>query len=207
MGLLTQEAVKELHDTIEAANARQSELREKHDDARSTVASLQEKIKENETTNDTLKRQMQEFQQQMQVIASEFNPLNATITEAEKRITEYLYAKALQDLVDKQEDFYTVCERILTKTQEELAETVGDFVEFIDPATAVANMRAAIEDGGIGYNLLPLRAGRDNYDKAIRDLCEAKLNDRPIDLSAGMLPVDRIKDWLRTDAVIRYWKK
>ena len=207
MGLLTQEAVKELHDTIEAANARQTELREKHDDARSTVASLQEKIKENETTNDTLKREMQEFQQQMQVIASEFNPLNATITDAEERIAEYLYAEALEELIDKQEGFYTVCERLLTKTQEELAETVGDFVEFIDPATAVANMRAAIEDGGIGYNLLPLRAGRDNYDKAIRDLCEAKLNDRPIELSAGMLPVDRIKDWLRTDAVIRYWKK
>ncbi|MDB2688834.1 hypothetical protein N9Z25_05350 [Luminiphilus sp.] len=204
---LAQENVSELKDTIEAANARQAELRAKHDDARSTVASLQAKIKENETTNDTLKREMQEFEQQMRVIASEFNPLNETITEAEKRIAEYLYAKALEELIDKQEGFYTVCERLLTKTQEELADTVGDFVEFIDPATAVANMRAAIEDGGIGYNLLPLRAGRDNYDKAIRDLCEAKLNDRPIELSAGMLPVDRIKDWLRTDAVIQYWKK
>ena len=132
------------------------------------------------------------------MIASEFNPLNETIAEAEKRIAEHLYAKALQELVDKQDDFYTVCERLLTKMQEELAETVGDFVEFVDPATAVANIKVAIEDGGIGYNLLPLREGLNNYNKAIRDLCEAKLNDRPIKLSAGMLPVDRLKDWLRT---------
>lgn len=189
------------------AVARQEELKAEHEATRTEIGNITLKIKENEEANEKLRIEMRDLRTKLETIAAEHNPLNQVISNIEEKLEKDAWEKSVKDMVEKQADFYTVLERELTKMQEELKETVGDFVEFEAPATACKTIRAAIERGGIGHRENTLRSGIQNYNQAIRDLCERKLRGEPIDLQRGALPVDRLKDWLRHGDVILYWKK
>lgn len=189
------------------AVARQEELKAEHEATRTEIGNITLKIKENEEANEKLRIEMRDLRTKLETIAAEHNPLNQVISNIEEKLEKDAWEKSVKEMVEKQADFYTVLERELTKIQEELKETVGDFVEFEAPATACKTIRAAIERGGIGQRENTLRSGIQNYNQAIRDLCERKLRGEPIDLQRGALPVDRLKDWLRHGDVILYWKK
>ena len=205
--VLTEEKIEVLNSAIEDANARQERLKLEHNEKRENIASLQAEIKNNEQLNEKLQKQVFTLQSELRDIASEYNPLNKVITDAENELSEDAWEKSVLNLVSKQEDFFVMAERQLTKIQEELKETLGDFVDFIDPATAIKNIKAAIEGSGFGRNLATLRAGETGYNQAIRDLCERKLQGRPIEISAASVPVDRLKQWLRHEDVMAFWKK
>ena len=205
--MLTKERIEEMNGRLEEANTKQDELKSTHEDTRTEIAKLQAKIKENEDTNEKLRFDVVGLQRQLQEIASEYNPLNQVISDIEERLATDAWEKKLAEMVDKQADFYDVVERELEKMQVDLAETVGDFVEFIEPATACKNIQRQINQVGYSQISMILKRGVDNYNRAITDLCERKLRGQPIELSQGSLPVDRIRDWLRTKEVVTYWKK
>lgn len=205
--MLTDEQIEQYNTTLDETKSKQDELKSEHEDTRKNIADLQAKIKSNLDANEKLQVEINGLQRKLVDIASQHNPLNVTINDIEERLANDAWEKQLKEMVDKQPEFYTVVERELEKIQNELAESVGDFVEFVAPATACKTIRTAIERGGFSQSLVVLRNGLDNYNRAIKDLCERKLRGQPIDLAQGALPVDRVKDWLRTREVIVYWKQ
>jgi len=205
--VLTEERIKDLNSVIEDANTRQERLKKAHNEKREHIASLKAEIKNNEQLNEKLRQQLGTLESELRDIASEYNPLNKVITDAETSLSEDAWKKSVLNLVSRQEDFFVMAERQLTKIQEELKETLGDFVDFVDPATAIENMKTAMEGSSFGRNLATLRAGETGYNQAIRDLCERKLQGRPIEISAASVPVDRLKQWLRHEDVMAFWKK
>lgn len=205
--MLTEEKIEKMNSTLEDATNTQAELKSKHDDTRTEIAKLQKKIKSNENANEEMKREIAALNTKLQEIAAEYNPLNQVIKQIEEQLAEDGWNKNLQEMISKQADFYDVAMRELEKMQADLGETVGDFVEFIDPATACENIRKQISSPSYSQSAVILRSGLDNYERAIRDLCERKLRGQPIELAQGSLPVDRIRDWLRAREVVAYWKK
>ena len=205
--MLTEEKIEKMNSTLEDATNTQAELKSKHDDTRTEIAKLQKKIKSNENANEEMKREIAALNTKLQEIAAEYNPLNQVIKQIEEQLAEDGWNKNLQEMISKQADFYDVAMRELEKMQVDLGETVGDFVEFIEPATACENIRKQISSPSYSQSAVILRSGLDNYERAIRDLCERKLRGQPIELAQGSLPVDRIRDWLRAREVVAYWKK
>ena len=205
--VLTEERIKDLNSVIEDANTRQERLKKAHNEKREHIASLKAEIKNNEQLNEKLRQELGTLESELRDIASEYNPLNKVITDAETSLSEDAWEKSVLNLVSRQEGFFVMAERQLTKIQEELKETLGDFVDFVDPATAIENMKTAMEGSSFGRNLATLRAGETGYNQAIRDLCERKLQGRPIEISAASVPVDRLKQWLRHEDVMAFWKK
>lgn len=205
--MLTEEKIEKMNSTLEDATNTQAELKSKHDDTRTEIAKLQKKIKSNENANEEMKREIAALNTKLQEIAAEYNPLNQVIKQIEEQLAEDGWNKNLQEMISKQADFYDVAMRELEKMQADLGETVGDFVEFIEPATACENIRKQISSPSYSQSAVILRSGLDNYERAIRDLCERKLRGQPIELAQGSLPVDRIRDWLRAREVVAYWKK
>jgi chromosome segregation ATPase len=206
MSLLTESGIKEHRQRIETAIARQEQLKTEHEATRNGIAELQQKIKCNEEENENLKRKIQSLQDEGKAIADEYNPLNHTINDSEKALRDHDYEQQVQDLIGKQDTFYAVVQRVLTKIQRELAEDLSDFVEFVDPAEVVAQMKSHIESRNLGADAAVVREGKVQYDKAIRELCEKKLRKEPIDLTHGALPIDRLKTWLRSKHIIGMWK-
>ena len=205
--MLTEEKIEEMNERLEKAKSTQDELKSKHEGIRKSISELQEKIKSNLKSNESMESEIASLQQDLVVIASEYNPLNNTIDEIENTLNKDAWDKSVEELASKQQDFYTVVERELERLQSELLESVSGFVEFVDPATACKAIRKTIESGEYSNTTIKLRNGIENYKRSIRDLCEKKLRGQPIDLEQGALPVDRVKDWLRTPEVIVYWKK
>lgn len=205
--MLTDEQIEQYNTTLDESKTKQDELKSEHEDTRKNIAELQAKIKSNLDANEKLQVEINGLQRKLVDIASQHNPLNVTINDIEERLANDAWEKQVKEMVEKQPEFYTVVERELEKIQNELAESVGDFVEFVAPDTACEAIRTAIERGGFSQGLVVLRNGLDNYNRAIKDLCERKLRGQPIDLAQGALPVDRVKDWLRTREVIVYWKQ
>lgn len=194
---------EELNEAIE----RRDTLKSEHDGKRTKIADLQAQIKENNAANEEFERTIRTLQNEQTHIANEYHPLIANIERIQRTLEEDAWQKQVAELVAEQADFYSVLERELTKMQADLKDDVGNFVTFVDPATACKNIRKVIEHGGIGNSQLTLRSGLNNYQQAITDLCEKKLRGQPIDISLGQLPVDRLKEWLRHQDVIIHWKR
>lgn len=205
--MLTEEKIKELNESLEDAKSTQDELKSKHECIRTSISELKEKINSNLKSNELMESEIASLQKDLVEIASEYNPLNITIDEIEEMIAKDSWNKSVEELASKQADFYTIVERELERLQSELLESVSGFVEFVDPATACKAIRETIEGGRYSQATVALRNGLENYNRAIRELCEKKLRGQPIDLEQGALPIDRVKDWLRTRDVIVYWKK
>jgi prefoldin subunit 5 len=205
--MLNEEKIIELNESLEKAKSTQDELNAKHEGIRKSISELKEKINFNLKSNESMELEIASLQQDLVTIASEYNPLNSTIDEIQNMLTKDAWDKSVEELVSKQLDFFTIVERELERIQSELLESVSGFVEFVDPATACKAIRKTIEVVAFSQSDLMLRSGLQNYNRAIRDLCERKLRGQPIDLEQGALPVDRVKDWLRTPDVIRFWKK
>ena len=205
--MLTAEQIEKMQDDLETANTKQSELKSSHDDTRTKIQRLRAEIKSNDDASEKLRQDIRDHEATLQEIASEHNPLWSVIDDIEKKLAADAWNKSLEELVNKQVDFYVLAERELQKIQDELGETVGDFVEFIDPATALQNIKKIIDGSGYSQAGAILAQGSRNYSLAIKDLCERKLRAQPIDLTQGAIPVDLVRGWLRTREVVTYWKK
>ena len=206
MTILKPKDVEAYQQSLEKNTARQAEIKTLYKSKEGKIASLQEEIKKCEDTSDKLKKEVSAVEAQLRTLAGEHNPLNKLVKEAEKALAEHKHSTKVKELFDKQIDFYTALERELIKNHQELTESVGDFVELVDPAVACKKIRTIIEKGGISEANLVLREGKGNYDKCITDLCERKIRGDTIELSAGTMPVQIIKTWLQKPSVTQYWR-
>jgi len=206
MTILKQKDVDEYQQSLEKNTARQAEIKTLYKSKEGKIASIQVEIKNFQDTCDTLRKQVSAIEAQLKTLASEYNPLNKEVYEAEQALANHQHATKVKELFDKQTDFYTALERELVKQHEELTESVGDFVKLVDPAVACSKLRNIIENGGISEANLVVRSGKTNYDQCITDLCERKIRGDTIDISVGTMPVQIVKNWLQKPSVTHYWR-
>ena len=207
MTFLTEEEIKDHQDLIDESKSRQEELSKEFDDLKQQQPDLRNEIQVNVDKNTELEKQALALNPRMNEIREEHTPLFKVIEDAEKRLSDDAWDKSVRDLIDAQDDFFTVATKQLQKMQDELNETVGDFVTFVEPATAIENMKKMMEGTKFPSQLtVDLNQGKAQYDNAIKDLCVKKLKNETINISMGALPVDRIKNWLRTESVMSFWK-
>jgi DNA repair exonuclease SbcCD ATPase subunit len=206
--ILNQEQLDELYKLIEDSNKRQEELAKEHAEWKAKIASNQQEIKNNNERNEQLQKENYEHQKMLVKISNEHNPLFGVVEDAEAKITTHKREKAVKELYEKQTPFYEALEKVIGQIQDELKDTVSDFVSFVPAKDATAALKSAMEsDRNFSAHTSNLREARHQYEQCLKDLCEKKVDGKTINLKEVAIPNDILKRHAKSEDYVRYWRK
>ena len=203
--ILTEEKIDLLEETIKQGQSAQDDLKQKHSDLGKNIGELNQKIKNNLMENENLRAQIEQLQEERNSIANEYNPWNQKIDDAEKAIAAHARESKLQKLATTFPTFCKVLEARIRAKQESIAELMPNFINFTEPKDAANAIDKAIAGMGMSVELVNMRAAKNNYEEAIRTLCEKRLDNKQITLAEGQAHIAAIDVFITLPHVEKYW--
>ena len=132
--------------------------------------------------------------------------LQRDILHNEEKIRAQERQDAIQELLSKQKDYWTVMEERIAYQQEQLADGLEGFgEERKDPATIVKRLRQWEEGTTFGEPILAIRNAKVNFENATRDLCETHVDGGKITPKMKQARIDVIDRLLHQDALLSHW--
>ena len=132
--------------------------------------------------------------------------LQRDVLHNEEKIRVQERQDAIEELLSKQKDYWTVMEERIAYQQEQLADGLEGFEEERkDPATIVKRLRDWEEGATFGEPILSIRNAKVNFINATRDLCETHVDGGKITPKMKQARIDVIDRLLHQDALLPYW--
>jgi len=131
--------------------------------------------------------------------------LKDLIKGEEKILADDDYIKKVDSLMDEQIGFYEMVKKRLKKKQEDLLEGMEDFLSFQEPESVVKHLEKMATRGGFGALEMEVRATKQVFEEAQRNLCEQKIQGRNSPPSEAIALRSNIDSFLEKPVIMSTW--